>query len=484
MKYFPVVWLLFIFLIGCKTEPKPIKLKSGLTISSSVTIKEDIYELNGTDSLDQPVLTIEGNDLVVDFNNAILKGSNDQQWPNEFYGLGILVKGENITIRNLTVAGYKVALMAVDVDSLKIENADLSYNYRQQLKSSWAQESLDDWLSYHHNEKDEWLRYGAAAYLKNCDHALVKNLKVTGGQNGLMLTQCDDGLFINNTIQFNSGVGIGLYRSSRNQVLHNKLDWNVRGYSHGKYSRGQDSAGILCYEESRDNTFAFNSATHSGDGFFLWADQMETEDGANGCNGNLIYRNDFSYAPANGVEVTFSSNYVIGNRLEECNYGIWAGYSWETIMFGNSIKNNHYGIAVEHGQDNQIINNGFEDNQIGVQLWERENQPEDWGYVKAKDVSSRNYQILNNTFSKTKVPLSIRNTDSVLIQGNTFFDYETLHDEKKTNTNLVLDTSGQATSVDLSLALPRPLVDGQQTHASRNPPARPFLHFGESVGAI
>jgi hypothetical protein len=35
--------------------------------------------------------------------------------------------------------------------------------------------------------------------------------------------------------------------------MHNRLDWNVRGYSHGIYARGQDSAGILCYEQSNDN---------------------------------------------------------------------------------------------------------------------------------------------------------------------------------------------------------------------------------------
>ena len=88
-----------------------------------------------------------------------------------------------------------------------------------------------------------------------------------------MMMECNDGLFYNNEINFNSGIGMGLYRSNRNRIMHNKLDWNVRGYSHGFYSRGQDSAGILVYEQSNENIFAHNSATHSGDGFFLWAGQ-------------------------------------------------------------------------------------------------------------------------------------------------------------------------------------------------------------------
>jgi len=38
---------------------------------------------------------------------------------------------------------------------------DLSYNWKPRLYSVIEHESLIDWLSFHHNEKDEWLRYGA-----------------------------------------------------------------------------------------------------------------------------------------------------------------------------------------------------------------------------------------------------------------------------------------------------------------------------------
>ena len=53
--------------------------------------------------------------------------------------------------------------------------------------------------------------------------------------------------------------------------MHNRIDWCVRGYSHGFYNRGQDSAGLLMYEQSSRNTVAYNSVTHGGDGLFLWA---------------------------------------------------------------------------------------------------------------------------------------------------------------------------------------------------------------------
>ena len=124
-----------------------------------------------------------------------------------------------------------------------------------------------------------------------------------------------------------------MYRSSRNKILHNQLDFNVRGYSHGIFNRGQDSADILVFEQCNENTFAYNSATHGGDGFFLWAGQHTMDTGEGGCNDNFIYKNDFSYAPTNGVEVTFSKNYIRDNIIKECDNGIWGGYSFTSDLY-------------------------------------------------------------------------------------------------------------------------------------------------------
>ena len=151
-----------------------------------------------------------------------------------------------------------------------------------------------------------------------------------------MLINCNNGTFYNNNLSYNSGLGIGMYRSSNNKVMHNKCDWNIRGYSHGIYNRGQDSAGILAYENCHNNIFAYNSATHSGDGFFLWAGQEFMDTGKGGCNNNLIYKNDFSHASNNAIEVTFSSNKIIENRLEDSDYAIWGGYSYNTCLLYTS----------------------------------------------------------------------------------------------------------------------------------------------------
>ncbi len=450
ISFYSWLTLLLLGLSSCNSSSE-IPLTKGLTITKTCTIKKDTFLLEGADSLDMPAITIKGDNITVDFNGAVIMGSSAFGQPDLFSGLGISVEGYGITVKNVIVRGYKVGLMAENVDSLRIINTDFSYNFRQHLKSKREREDLSDWLSYHRNDEDEWLRYGAGIYLKNCDKALVKNSVVTGGQNGLMLTNCQHGLFYNNRFHFNSGIGIGLYRSSNNSILCNKLDWNVRGYSHGFYARGQDSAGILCYEQSDSNTFAYNSATHSGDGFFLWAGQETMDSGEGGCNDNLIIHNDFSYAPTNGIEVTFSRNKLINNQLNYCKYGIWGGYSYETQIIGNTIDRNRYGIAIEHGQENLIKDNYFGNDTIGIQLWERPQQPEDWGYAQKRDVGSRNYHIEGNTFSNTSFPLSIANTQNVAIENaNHFSGMVQLFEKNTGNSDLTFRNNTSLTLEDLS----------------------------------
>ncbi|MEO1257696.1 MAG: right-handed parallel beta-helix repeat-containing protein [Bacteroidota bacterium] len=438
MKQATIFIFSFFILYACQKE-KNTSLKKGLTITESTVILQDTFKLNGSDSLNQPLINIEGENITVDFNNAVLIGSNDKKWPNEFYGTAVLIEGKNITIKNANIHGFKIAVMANGVDSLKLVDCNFSYNFRQQLKSTREREDVSDWLSHHQNNNDEWLRYGAAIYLKKCNNALVKNINITGGQNGILMTECNAGLFYNNTFQFNSGLGIGMYRSNNNRIMHNQLDWNVRGYSHGIYQRGQDSAGILVYEQSNGNTFAYNSATHSGDGFFLWAGQTTMDTGKGGCNDNLIYKNDFSHAPTNGVEVTFSSNKVIENKMEECRYGIWGGYSFESSFIGNKIDSCNFGIAVEHGQNNDILYNDFKKLKSGIQLWERDQQPADWGYGKNKDIDSRDYKIIHNVFSNTEIPLKISSSKNVLISGNKYEGYKKILASEKPNKNLSMN---------------------------------------------
>jgi len=456
-------------------QPAAVQLYKGLVLTHSSNVvstnyilpgeQEDVFKTVVGPSIScTPVIIIEGNNIEVDFQQAQLTGSSNLRSPEQFYGVGILVKGRNITIKNARIRGYKVGIIADGVEQLRLINCDFSYNYRPRLHSGREKEAFSDWLSYHNNEQDQWLRYGAGVYLKNCEGAEVYNCKMTGNQNALLMSGCHRGLIWNNAFQFNSGLGIGMYRSSNNRVMHNRLDWNVRGYSHHYYQRGQDSAGILVYEQSSNNLFAFNSATHSGDGFFLWAGQTTMDTGSGGCNDNMVFGNDFSYSPTNGVELTFSRNEVRGNLIQECTYGIWGGYSYESVFAGNYIAGCRTGIAIEHGQNNRVQQNLFQGDSVGIQFWANSSVPADWVYAQKRDCRSRNGWIDRNVFFGVRTPLSISNSQAISVNGeNLFYGFEELLKVQQPNDSLLfLRNNLYGTPSQLSKALTLPDIERQK----------------------
>ena len=419
----PLTLPLIALTLGALQSKQAIQLKPGMSIDSTCTVKQAVYKMpNADETLAKPSLSVKGNGLTIDFNGAMVEGDPQSADPDARKGLGVLVEGDNITVKNLKVRGFKVGFMARNCKNLRLVDCDFSYNWKQHLLSDTEKEDESDWMSYHHNEADEWLRYGAGAYLKECSKFEVKNLHVTGGQCGLMLTRCNEGLVWNCDLSFNSGVGLGMYRSSANRIMHNKIDWCVRGYSHGVYNRGQDSAGILVFEQCDNNVFAYNSATHGGDGFFLWAGQETMDSGKGGCNDNLLYANDFSHSPANAIEATFSRNKFINNLLIDCWHGVWGGYSYDSLIVGNIFALNGESIAIEHGQNNLIETNSFTNDTVDVYLWQNDSKPDpSWGYPKNKDVRNVGTKVDKNIFVETAETAVLLGTSTdVTITENAF----------------------------------------------------------------
>ncbi|PRZ26053.1 NosD domain-containing protein [Flavobacterium granuli] len=469
MKYINQIFtitVLTLFFATASVAKTP--LTKGMRITKSTTIKEGVYFIEAESSLSSPVIVVEGNNITIDFNGAELCGSNNKAFPDEFKGLAILIKGNNVTLKNAVIKGYKVAVMAQNSDALKLSNNDFSYNFRQHLKSTREREDYSDWQSYHNNEKDEWLRFGAGIYLSNCNRATIFNNTISNGQCGLMMSSCNDAIIYNNNFSFNTGIGIGFYRSSKNKVMHNKVDWNVRGMSDGFYYRGQDSAGILIFQQCNNNVFAYNSVTHSGDGFFMWPGKTTLDNGTGGCNDNLLYGNDFSFAPTNGVEITFSRNNVVNNIMHGCWHGIWGGYSYETNIIGNDFADNMEGIAIEHGQNNRISQNRFQREGLAINLWASEKIDTTLGYNKNRDVHSMDYQITKNSFEHSKNVFSIRNTKRLNIADNYFLGNAKLMNadvgvEKMNffNNDLIASPVQDAATI-LSYA-PKPIAEGMNT---------------------
>ena len=405
--------------LTCLLQTQDITLQSGTTIAASCHVAPGNYLVPST--ADAPAIRVRGDNLTVDFQGAVLAGTKPTTAPDERAGTGLDIVGKHVTIKNAVIRGYKVGLIARKAPGIKLISCDFSYNWKQHLRSTLEREDESDWQSYHNNEHEEWLRYGAGAYLQDSDGFEIRGCKATGGQCGLMLTRCNGGKVWNNDCSFMSGLGLGMYRSSDNQVMHNKFDWCVRGFSYGVYNRGQDSAGILVYEQSCRNVFAYNSATHGGDGFFLWAGQSTMDTGEGGCNDNLVYGNDFSHSPANGIEATFSRNTFTNNLCAECDYGIWGGYSYDSLTRGNEIWACRIGAAFEHSQKCSFTQNHFMHDKAGIQLWGTGKPDPNWAYAKHRDVRSIDNKIRGNGF--TDVPgacIWLRDTIDTTIEANSY----------------------------------------------------------------
>jgi parallel beta-helix repeat protein len=400
-----------------------VRLTPGMSVTESVRIEPGTYDLPGPASLDEALITVSGDGVTLDLSGVVLRGIPVESDPDRATGVAVRVDGgSDVTIRGASIRGYRFGIVARGTRNLRIVDSDLSYGWKPRLFSQVGQESLVDWLSYHDNQSRQWMRFGSAIYLEGVRSGRVSGNRAVQGMNGLLMTETDSVRVQDNDFSYNSGLGIGMYRSSRNEIVRNRLEYDVRGYSEGLYQRGQDSAGLLLYAQSSHNIVAYNAATHSGDGFFLWAGQHTMDTGQGGANDNLLFYNDFSYAPTNAVEVTFSRNRVIGNWLRGSRYGVWGGYSWETVIRGNCFGGNQYGVAIEHGQDNQIENNRFDADSLAVSFWSRESEPPDWGYARHRDTYSRNQRVVGNVFAGNQEVWRLERTRGNEIGSNVRLD--------------------------------------------------------------
>ncbi len=348
------------------------------------------------------VLHIRGEGITVEFaEGSVLRGRAQERIEEEGWdrleGVGIRIEGGEsgggggVTLKNAVVRGYRVGLHASGTDGLTLEGLDVADVYRKRLGSTPAREDSSDWMSPHRNDNNEYLeRYAAAVYIEDAEDVTVRGARVRRGQHGIVLDRVNGSRVYDCDASFLTGWGLALWRSSDNLISRNAFDFCVRGHSEGTYNRGQDSAGILFFEQCNRNVIVENSATHGGDSFFGFGGldalgegeyaRREQDRTRLGCNDNIFLRNDLSYAPAHGWEMTFSfGNILAQNRLEEnAICGVWGGFSQETVILDNLFAGNggmaygleRGGVNIEHGAGNVIARNEFVDNRVAVHLWQ------------------------------------------------------------------------------------------------------------------
>lgn len=403
-------------------EGQPVRVKPGAYVIPPL----------GDDGLRGVIVLEDQRGVVLDLTGVELRGTPPGTDLDENAGWGIVLRRcTDVTVRGGKIGGYKVGIAAFECANLAIEDVAFDGWYGQRLASTSVAESQSDWLYPHENDAREWMtQHGAAIALEDCGGATIARSRGRHGQNGILLTRCASTRVYDCDFSFLSGWGLALYRTNGSLVAQNRFDHCVRGYSHGVYWRGQDSAGILMFERCSDNVFALNSATHGGDGVFLYGGQdlvegralARGEQDAGGSDRNVWWRNDFSYAVANAIEATFSSdNWAIGNQLDGSHqHGVWGGYSRRMVVLDNSIRDTRGGaVSIEHGQECAIAGNTLTGNDIGVELWWDEDPSLVGGPLgKQRDTASRDHVVVGNRVADNAQDVVLRRTTNVAFGRN------------------------------------------------------------------
>ncbi|MFN0059108.1 MAG: right-handed parallel beta-helix repeat-containing protein [Planctomycetota bacterium] len=389
------------------------------------------------------VIQVRGDNLTIEFaDGSVLRGAADGAPGDSLTGIGVRVSGSRgVKLHKLKVSGFKVGVFASQAPQLEIHRAELQGNFRQRLRSMPTAEDGADWLWPHNNDHNEYLlQYGAALYIEDSREVIVRRTRVRDSQNGIIFDRVSHSLVYDCDASFLSGWGLAMWRSCDNNITCNYFDFCVRGYSHGVYNRGQDSAGILMFEQCSRNVIARNSAVCCGDGLFAFAGrealgEIQPASGAVvdyhrlGCNANLIVENDFSFAAAHGLELTFSfDNRILQNQFDgNAICGIWGGYSQDMFICANVFHANgeqgvgpeRGGVNIEHGCNNVIHDNKFLRNKVGVHLWDDDDAgllEKPW--AKANHRGSVDNRVSFNLFHGDKIALEVRDSRSTKFSDN------------------------------------------------------------------
>lgn len=372
--------------------------------------------------------------VTLDLRGVVLRGAPAETPLDQLAGHGVVIRDcKDVTIQGGKIGGYGGCIVVERSVNVVLDGVQFDGWYGMRLLSTSAAENEADWLWPHENDQGQWLkRYGGAISFTDCIGVSARNCRGRRGQNGILMLRCTEAQVYDNDFSFLSGWGLAMYRTSQCVVSRNRFDYCVRGYSHGVYWRGQDSAGILMFERCSDNVIAYNSATHSGDGIFLFAGRDSVnglafergEKAVGGSDRNLFYGNDLSHAVANGLEATFSDmNRAVANRIHGCHaHGVWGGYSRRMTLFQNSIEGTlGPAITVEHGQDFLIAENVLHGNELGLELyWDEDPELVGGPFGAHFDTSSAGHVVYRNSFADNDSDFVVLRTQGLALLENVF----------------------------------------------------------------
>ena len=401
---------------GSPAELPEMALAEGRrVVTESVRIKPGRYELADADG--KGAVRVEADDLMIDFQGATLESCDVAKAKRDILvGIGIYVQGrKNVIIKNAKVHGYKYNIQVLDSENIQVQSCDVSYSLGLRVMDHGI--AMDNFLGL--RSVDAWKSYGAGIWMEKVHKGTVRGCSGLYAQNGALLVDSHHCLVTDNDFSFNSGWGIGLYRSSDSVVSWNLTDFCVRP-DRGRL--GGDAASIVAANDCHRNYFVGNSMTHGGDGFFLtnltdagYNPTTEQFEPKGSSDDNVIAYNDGSWSPCNAFEGTFSyRNVYYRNRASDSGYGFYLGFSCDTLVADNEIERTvNDGVAIEQGHGNRIEGNKIVDAKVaGVRLCA--------SIGKGREgVPSKDLEIRGNIIRDAKIAIDLTNSTEYFVEKNT-----------------------------------------------------------------
>ncbi len=333
------------------------------------------------------LIQIDGKEnIIIDGDGVTVDGTNYQ---------GYMIKinnSSNIKIRHFdAVRNYYYAVYITNSDHIQINDNDFSWNKVD--STGW----ISIWTDYQNA-----LGGGVMMYQSGKAQIFDNNMKFQN--DGVALYHCDSISVQNNDFSWNTSFGIRMYFTDTCNIQNNNCSHVNR-----PFTDPSDCAAILLIV-SNENYVAYNDFSFSGDGIFLGQFQYSQIP-----NNNYFGYNECSYSPHNAIEATFADGNVFEyNNCNYSHYGLWLGYSFNSIVRFNEINGNQYaGIAIDRGFNNLMENNEIKYNPTGILLWEGDPIP------PYQDQYSQDYMIAGNNIEGNGVAVSLDNTEQTALVSNT-----------------------------------------------------------------
>ena len=101
------------------TTAAPLVLRPGLVITTSARVARRTYQLPANPSVDSAVIVIRGNDITVDFDGAVLRGTPVDADPDAAAGVAVRIDGgHNVRIFNNQVKNNNTSNFGATATSL------------------------------------------------------------------------------------------------------------------------------------------------------------------------------------------------------------------------------------------------------------------------------------------------------------------------------------------------------------------------------